>query len=254
MSNELAEPHGRHARLHADHLEVLEEPSRPSADFFHTLTSRCAPPSAWVNSATSASSCSSRDEGPDLPATRAILPASKNSTFHHPIDCSLTFSLRAASAIDNSPASTLNTIRAFFSTGIKGGLPMLKLSLRTYTTPLPHNLTRDTNAHLTTKQFTNPSKLTSVPGATSMNIYPDFGALGDNTTLQNVIGALLTFVLITAVFTMLISAIAWASAASGNHTIAAKARAGLLIALGAAALAGAGVTWISWFINLSDQL
>lgn len=131
---------------------------------------------------------------------------------------------------------------------------MLKLSFRTYTTPLPHNLTRDTNTHLTTKQFTNPSKLTSVPRATSMNIYPDFGALGDNTTLQNVIGALLTFVLITAVFTMLISAIAWASAASGNHTIAAKARAGFLIALGAATLAGAGVTWINWFINLGDQL
>lgn len=89
MSNELAESHGRHARLHADHLEVLEEPSRPSADFFQTLTSRCASPSAWVNSATSASSCSSRDEGPDLPATRAVLPASKNSAFHRPIDCSL---------------------------------------------------------------------------------------------------------------------------------------------------------------------
>ena len=34
-------------------------------------------------------------------------------------------------------------IRVFFSTGIKGGLPMLKLSFRTYTTPLPHSLTRD---------------------------------------------------------------------------------------------------------------
>ncbi len=35
----LAEPRGRHARLHADHLEVLEGPSRPSADFFHTRIS-----------------------------------------------------------------------------------------------------------------------------------------------------------------------------------------------------------------------
>ena len=26
----------RYPRLHADHLEVLEGPSRPSADFFHT--------------------------------------------------------------------------------------------------------------------------------------------------------------------------------------------------------------------------
>lgn len=37
---ELAEPHGRHARLHADHLEVFEAPSRPSDDLFHTLTSK----------------------------------------------------------------------------------------------------------------------------------------------------------------------------------------------------------------------
>ena len=43
-----------------------------------------------------------------------------------------------------------------------------------------------------------------------MNIYPDFGAFGDNTTLQTVIGALLTFVLVTAVLTMLISGITWA--------------------------------------------
>ena len=53
-----------------------------------------------------------------------------------------------------------------------------------------------------------------------MNIYPDFGAFGDNTTLHNVIGALLTFVLVTAVLTMLIS----------------------------------GITWLNWLINLGDQL
>jgi hypothetical protein len=48
----------------------------------------------------------------------------RQSAFHRPIDCSLTFSLRAASAIVISPASTLNTIRVFFSAGIDGGLPM----------------------------------------------------------------------------------------------------------------------------------
>lgn len=30
----------RHARLHSDHLEVFETPSRPSVDLFHTLTSK----------------------------------------------------------------------------------------------------------------------------------------------------------------------------------------------------------------------
>lgn len=88
-----------------------------------------------------------------------------------------------------------------------------------------------------------------------MNIYPDFGALGDNTTLHNVIGALLTFVLVTAVLTMLISGITWAIAtANGNYTTATNARTGLLVALGTAALAGAGITWLNWLINLGDQL
>lgn len=88
-----------------------------------------------------------------------------------------------------------------------------------------------------------------------MNIYPDFGAFGDNTTLHTVIGALLTFVLVTAVLTMLISGITWAIAtANGNHTTATKARTGLLVALGTAALAGAGITWLNWLINLGDQL
>ncbi len=69
--DQLAEPRGRHARLDADHLEVLEGPSRPSADFFHTRSSTAASPSAWVRSATSASSCCSRVDGPDLPAASA---------------------------------------------------------------------------------------------------------------------------------------------------------------------------------------
>lgn len=38
-----------------DHLEVLEGPKRPSADFFHTRISTAASPSAWVSSATAAS-------------------------------------------------------------------------------------------------------------------------------------------------------------------------------------------------------
>lgn len=84
-----------------------------------------------------------------------------------------------------------------------------------------------------------------------MNIYPDFGALGDNTTLHSVIGALLTFV----VLTMLISGITWAIAtANGNHTTATKARTGLLVALGAATLVGAVITWLNWLINRDDQL
>lgn len=76
--DELTEPRGRHARLDADHLEVLERPNLPSADFFHTRNSTAASPKAWVRSATSASSCCSRVEGPDRPAANAVLPASRS--------------------------------------------------------------------------------------------------------------------------------------------------------------------------------
>ena len=82
-----------------NNLVVPEEPSRPSTDFFHTQTPRCA---SW-------------NQDPDLPATRAV-----------------------------PPANTLNTIRVFFSTGTKEGLPVPRLPFKTYTTALPHSLTRDT--------------------------------------------------------------------------------------------------------------
>src|SRR5690554_1124937 len=126
----LAPPRGRHPGLDPDHLEVLEGPNLPSADFFHTLASRWASPSAWVRSATSASSCCSRVDGPDRPAASAVFPASRKSAFHRPIDCSDTFSRRAASAIVISPASTLSTIRVFRSAGITGGLPMVQILLQ----------------------------------------------------------------------------------------------------------------------------
>ena len=100
---------------HTNHLKVPEEPSRPATDFFHTQTPRCASPSARANSTTSAPNCPSRNQDPDLPATRAV-----------------------------PPANTLNTIRVFFSTGTKEGLPVPRLPFKTYTTALPHSLTRDT--------------------------------------------------------------------------------------------------------------
>src|SRR5690606_33826100 len=74
----LTPPRGRRPGLDPDHLEVFEGPSRPSADFCHTRISIAASPSAWVRSAASASSCCSRVVGPDLPAIKPCLPASRN--------------------------------------------------------------------------------------------------------------------------------------------------------------------------------
>ena len=71
-----------------------------------------------------------------------------------------------------------------------------------------------------------------------MNVFPDFGSLSGIGDLRIVIGA-----------------ITWAIATStGNPGVAAKARAGVFVALGAAILAGGGVTWVNWLIDVGGQL
>ncbi|WP_181273813.1 DUF6112 family protein [Brevibacterium oceani] len=88
-----------------------------------------------------------------------------------------------------------------------------------------------------------------------MNVFPDFDGLGGIGDLRAVIGALLTFVLIVAVLMLIVSAIVWAiAAANGNQAMAGKARTGVLVAVGTAALAGCGVAWMNWLIALGDQL
>jgi len=88
-----------------------------------------------------------------------------------------------------------------------------------------------------------------------MDVFPDFDGLGGIGDLRAVIGALLTFVLIVAVLMLIVAAIVWAiAAANGNHAIASKGRTGVLVALGAAVLAGGGVAWMNWLIALGDQL
>ncbi|MGO1183965.1 MAG: DUF6112 family protein [Micrococcaceae bacterium] len=88
-----------------------------------------------------------------------------------------------------------------------------------------------------------------------MDVFPDFDGLGGIGDLRQVVGALLTFVLIVAVLMVIVSAIIWAIAsANGNHAAAGKARTGVLVALGAAVLAGGGVAWLNWLVDLGRQL
>jgi len=88
-----------------------------------------------------------------------------------------------------------------------------------------------------------------------MNVFPDFESLSGIGDLKIVIGAMLTIILIVAVLMIIVSAIIWAIATStGNPAVAAKARAGVFVALGTAILAGGGVTWMNWLINLGEQL
>lgn len=88
-----------------------------------------------------------------------------------------------------------------------------------------------------------------------MGVFPDFDGLGGIGDLKQVIGALLTVVLIVAVLMVIVSAICWAFGAShGNPALASKGRVGVLVGIGAAALAGAGVAWVNWLIALGNQL
>ncbi|WP_104091037.1 DUF6112 family protein [Cryobacterium sp. N19] len=88
-----------------------------------------------------------------------------------------------------------------------------------------------------------------------MDVFPDFGAVGGASELKSIVGALLTFVLIIAVFMMIISGVTWALAsASGNFQTATRARVGLWVACGAAALAGAGVAWVNFLLDVGSTL
>ena len=88
-----------------------------------------------------------------------------------------------------------------------------------------------------------------------MGVFPDFEGLEGIAELREVIGALLTFVLIIAVLMLIICAITWAIASSnGHHGAATKARIGAWTALGAAILAGGGVAWLNWLVDLGQQL
>jgi len=88
-----------------------------------------------------------------------------------------------------------------------------------------------------------------------MDIFPDFGAVGGAAELKSIVGALLTFVLIIAVLMMIISGVTWAVAsAHGNYQTASRARVGLWVGCGAAALAGAGVAWVNFLLGIGSTL
>ena len=88
-----------------------------------------------------------------------------------------------------------------------------------------------------------------------MGVFPDFDGLGSIGDLRAVVGALLTFVLLVAVLMLVVSAIVGAIATSHrNYATPSKGRTGVLVSLGAAVLAGGGVAWMNWLLNLGQQL
>ncbi|MEU4360349.1 DUF6112 family protein [Promicromonospora sp. NPDC023987] len=80
-------------------------------------------------------------------------------------------------------------------------------------------------------------------------VAPDFSAV-TGTSFPEVLGALLPIALITAVAVLVVSAFAWGVAAGlGNWQTVAKARIGVLVAMGGAFLSGAGLAWLNWLLE-----
>lgn len=71
----------------------------------------------------------------------------------------------------------------------------------------------------------------------------------------DIVGALLTYGLITAVLMLVICSTIWAFASSsGSWHTAQKAKAGILVALGGATLTGAALTWANWLLGIGAHL
>lgn len=86
-------------------------------------------------------------------------------------------------------------------------------------------------------------------------VFPNLSGVGGAGQLRTIIGALMTIVLIVAVLMILVCAAAWAvSASHGNYRAVGRARAGLFVALGAAALDGAGIAWMNFLLPIGPRL
>jgi hypothetical protein len=88
-----------------------------------------------------------------------------------------------------------------------------------------------------------------------MDIFPDFGAVAAASELRSIIGALMTYVLIFAVLMLIISAVTWALASANGHVqTATRGRIGVWVALGTAVLAGGGVAWTGFLIDVGSTI
>lgn len=84
---------------------------------------------------------------------------------------------------------------------------------------------------------------------------PDFGAVGGSGHLRQIVGALLTFGLLTAALMVIVCAATWAVASSnGSWQAASRAKTGLFVALGGAVFTGAALAWTNWLLDLGATL
>lgn len=84
---------------------------------------------------------------------------------------------------------------------------------------------------------------------------PDFGAVGGAGALRGIVGALLTYGLLTAVLMLIVCGTTWAIAsANGSWTAASRAKTGVAVALGGAFLTGSALAWANWLLGVGASL
>ena len=84
---------------------------------------------------------------------------------------------------------------------------------------------------------------------------PDFGAVGGSSELRHIVGALLTYGLLTAVLMLIVCAAGWAiGSANGSWQTTSRAKTGLLVALGGAVLTGGALAWANWLLGVGASL
>lgn len=94
-----------------------------------------------------------------------------------------------------------------------------------------------------------------IPVLAARSPNPDFGAVGGSGDMRDVIGALLTYGLMFAVLMLIVSATVWAiSSSTGSWHSASKAKAGVFVALGGAALTGGALAWANWLLGIGAAL
>ena len=90
---------------------------------------------------------------------------------------------------------------------------------------------------------------------TATKVGPNFDAIGGSDKFAALIGALMTYGLIIAVLMLLVCAAMWAlGSAQGSWQVASKAKTGVLVALGGAAITGGAVAWANWLLATGSRL
>jgi hypothetical protein len=86
-------------------------------------------------------------------------------------------------------------------------------------------------------------------------IMPDFDAIAGTAELRRLVGALMTYALLSAALMLIVSATTWALAThSGNWHTAQKAKTGTYVAIGGAVLTGSAITWANWLLGIGAHL